>query len=295
MPNPVFLEPVEGEDPCGADMQWDADFLQLQQDLERAKASSNPEAFVDGEMASNREGVVDFADVVEQSEGLLKKTKDIRVAAIYVEASWLYGGLSAFADAMADTVAMIEAWPDAKTGVYPRADEEDEKDLGERGGAIGKLLHQIPQLVVQIGWGDKPPEISERQAVTETLKNVFDSWTNRLEASFGMDLPSALDAWKSIRTIAGDESAPTEAGTPDQQGGGVALGAASSGGDAWDAVERAAELMAQQDRHSPALPVLRLLGTWRGLGIIDIATGMKASGVSLEQLLESVRKQVEAG
>ena len=61
--------------------------------------------------------------------------------------------------------------------------------------------------------------------------------------------------------------------------------------DAWDLVERAAEAMAGQDRHSPALPVLRMLVGWRSLDIIDIAGVLKRSGISLEQLLESINKQ----
>ena len=49
--------------------------------------------------------------------------------------------------------------------------------------------------------------------------------------------------------------------------------------------------MTRQDRHSPALPVLQLLAGWRSFDIVEIADAMKQSGISLEQLLESVKKQ----
>lgn len=292
MPNPIFLEPIDGEDPCGPDLQWDADFLQLQQDLEQAKIKLDPEAFVDGELADSQERTASFENILDASEALLKKTKDIRVAVIYAEAAWLDGGLSLFAQAVEDMVTMVEAWPEAATGVHPRADTEDEKDLGERAAAMGKLLHQIPQHVVKVGWGEKQPEISERQAAAVILKGVFDSWTPRLEPSFGMDLPSAIEAWKTLQGLTKEEGLQEDNQADGEQ---QPSGSMPASGDAWNVIERAAELMAQQDRHSPALPMLRLLSTWRGLGIIDIATTMKVSGVSLEQLLESIRKQTEGG
>ena len=59
----------------------------------------------------------------------------------------------------------------------------------------------------------------------------------------------------------------------------------------WDLIDRAAEQMTRQDRHSPALPVLQLLAGWRSFDIVEIAAAMKQSGISLEQLLESVKKQ----
>ena len=51
--------------------------------------------------------------------------------------------------------------------------------------------------------------------------------------------------------------------------------------------------MVEQDHHSPAVPLLRLLAGWRSLEIIDIVEKMKASGVTLEQLMESVKRQTE--
>ena len=64
--------------------------------------------------------------------------------------------------------------------------------------------------------------------------------------------------------------------------------------DPWNLIDRAVKRMMVVDHHSPALPILRLLASWRDVGIIEIADTMKASGISLEQLLESIKAQTEA-
>ena len=285
MVNPIFTEPVEGDNPCGPDMQWDTNFVQISQDFEMAKVQTVDTATIDGELAEKGD-LPTFDEIIEEIEALLKKTKDLRLMAIYAEASWYNGGLPDFAAAMEGMTTAIEAWADPEAGIHPRADEED-SDLGMRVAPVGKLVKRIPMLTNIIGWGSKQPEISERKAVSAELRGVFDFWTHRLEGAFGDDLPSSLESWKTLQKILGDDSVAEEAGgdLPAVGGGTVA------GGDAWDTVERAAELMAQQNRHSPALPVLRMLSHWRALGIIEIANDMRASGVSLEQLLESVKKQ----
>ena len=84
---------------------------------------------------------------------------------------------------------------------------------------------------------------------------------------------------------------PSEAGEADQEGGPATLTPAPT--DAWDLIDQALARMVEQDHHSPALPLLRLLSSWRSLGIIDIVDGMKGSGVTLEQLMESVKRQTQ--
>ena len=65
--------------------------------------------------------------------------------------------------------------------------------------------------------------------------------------------------------------------------------------DAWDAIERAMTLMVEQNRHSPAVPVLRLLLGWRELDLVEISQRMRTAGISLEQLLDSIKSQLDAG
>ena len=282
MANPKLLTPVAGDDPCGPDLRWDTAFTGLMDAL-AAAAAEDEGSVVDAEV--RRSDRRTFEEIAGMAAELSARTKDVRVLAVHAEASWRDGGLAAFADAMADVVAVFETWPDPADGVHPRADG----DLGERAAALGRLLNRIPELAASIGWSAET-DAQRKVECSATLGGVFDRWTDRLEPAFGPDLPSPSDAWRSLQglVVASDESdglaaemdsAMSEPGVP------------APAADVWDLVDRAAERMARQDRHSPALPVLRLLSGWRSLDIVEIADAMKQSGISLEQLLESVKKQ----
>ena len=287
MANPKLLTPVAGDDPCGRDLRWDPAFAGLMDAL-AAAATEDSDSVLDAEVARSDRRT--FEEIVDQATELSARTKDVRILAVHAEASWRDGGLAAFADAMEDMAAVLETWPGPADGVHPRADEDD-GDLGERAAALGRLLNRIPALAASIGWS---ADTSEQRKVegSATLRGVFGRWKDRLEAVAGADLPSATDAWKSLQglVVASDpsgglagevEAAMSEPGVP----------ASAPAVSVWDLVDRAAEQMTRQDRHSPALPILQLLAGWRSLDIVEIADAMKQSGISLEQLLESVKKQ----
>ena len=282
----MFLEPISELDPCGPDLRWDAEFLALDNAL-AAAATQGAASVVEGEVVETSERAYD--DVVARATALSAKTKDIRVLAIYAEASWRLGGLVAFADAMEGLTSVVEQWPGARDGLHPRADELD-GDLGERAAALGKLLNQIPTLVAMVGWGGHAGD-GERVNCAATLKGVFGAWAERTEAAFEADLPSTGDAWRSLQRLVGRVGA-TDA-DPDAEATLEDFGRPTL--DTWDLIDQALERMAEQDHHSPALPLLRLLSSWRSLGIIDIVDRMKASGVTLEQLMESVKRQTQPG
>lgn len=291
MPNPVLLEPISEESPCGEDVRWDPAFIQFMQDFDLAKAADE-EAVIEGETVDSSSSKT-LEDVLEDGLGLLKKTKDIRILALYAEGSWIFGGLGPFSDVMEDLVCVLEKWADLNEGVFPRADEDD-GDLGERIAPLGKLLNQIPLLATTVGWGAKQPEISEQREIASTLQGIFNAWSKRVGPAFNDDHPVCLEAWKAIQKLTEDSAGRSAAegdASGDQQGG--AFGAGGAQGDAWDLVDRAGASMSRQDRHSPALPFLKLLSTWRSLNILEIAEQMRSSGVSLEQLLDSVRKQID--
>ena len=282
MSNPVFLTPVDAEDPCGPDLHWDPATALLIQGLQAAVARED-DSVVDAKRVSSDAST--FEDIVEMAQALGARTKDLRVLTIYAEACWRGRGLAAFADAMEDLAAVVETWPHAGSGIHPRADEED-GDLGERVAPLGRLLNLVPTLASTVGWGGDAG-ITERMEVCASLRGVFEAWEARLGPAFGPDLPSRRDAWNALLTLVGEtpESKPAA--------GGIAAAGSGRPADAWDLIERAAELMARQERHSPALPVLRLLVRWRRLGIIEIADAMKPSGISLEPFLESIKRQLQ--
>ena len=287
MANPKLLTPVAGDDPCGRDLRWDSAFTGLMDAL-AAAATEDAGLVLEAQVARSDRRT--FEEIVNMAAELSARTKDVRVLAVYAEASWHEGGLAAFAGAMEDMVAVLETWPGPADGVHPRADEDD-GDLGERAAALGRLLNRIPALSASIGWSVGTGEQRKAES-SATLRGVFGRWKDRLEAPVGADLPSASEAWKSLQglVVASDasdglagevEAAGTEPGAP----------ASAPAVSVWDLIDRAAEQMTRQDRHSPALPVLQLLAGWRSFDIVEIADAMKQSGISLEQLLESVKKQ----
>ena len=289
MTNPVFLAPVSESDPCGPDLRWDPDFLALNDSFTSAVAQGDA-AVVAGQTLAGTEQPFDA--VIDMAEKLCRRTKDLRVHVIHAEACWHHLGLPGFADAMEGLAAVQEIWPEPETGVHPRADEFD-GDLGERAAAVGRLLNRIPMLVATLSWGDG---VSDAEMVTAatTLRGVFASWNSRFEAAFGRDVPSARDAWQALSGLVGNV-APTgqqgDDGDEESDIGPVVIPRQVV--DAWDLIDQALERMVEQDHHSPALPVLRLLSSWRAKGIIDIVDGMKPSGVTLEQLMESVKRQTQ--
>lgn len=284
MPNSVLLEPVTEDDPCGPDMRWDTEYQTLSQLIETLV---NQDATVaDAEVAGGPQQSIE--DIIFAAEDLSRKTKDIGVLAIYAEACWRDQGLAAFADAMTDIVAMIEQWADADAGIHPRADPED-GDLSERAAPLGRLLFRVPSLAATVGWGRKEPEISERVEVAKQLQAIFGEWKERLEVAFGPQLPSKEDAWSALSPMLGGADIPIM----DEEG--VLIPGAEAqqmvAANPWDLIERAAELMEQQERHSPALPILRLMATWRDKDIVEIMAKMSSAGLQLEQVLQSMKQQ----
>ncbi len=294
MADPAILTPVEGDDPCGEDLRWDMEFMTVMQEFESIFLQDQGSVVED---AATTDDAPEARDFIDRVNGLCTRTKDLRLLGARAEALWRSEGLAAFADALEDMVAAVEEWPDPASGIHPRADEFD-GDLAERTAPLSRLLTNVPVVARSVGWGAEP-SVEQRQAVAETLKGVFDSWTARLEPAFDRDLPSRNNAWEAIRPmLAGAASAAVEAAAAAEAGGDATGSTAGTPApppaDAWELIERAAELMATQDRHSPALPLLRLLLVWRSKGILEIAESMKTSGMTMEQFLDSTRKQLAA-
>lgn len=291
MTSPEFPTPVPGDDPCGPDLRWDPEFMRLM-DAMAAAVTETPAAVLEAEAARPEQQT--FEEILAMAARLSERTKDVRVLAVHAEASWCDGGLAAFAEAMEAMAAVLEAWPGPADGVHPRADEED-GDLGERAAVLGRLLKRVPALAATVGWGAGADREGKVRG-SATLRNLFGRWRERLEAAFGPDLPSPTDAWRALEGLVVAEDTPGGLGTPAESMSGEGEGAEALVPapplDAWDLIDRTVEQMVRQDRHSPALPILQLLAGWRSLDIVDIADAMKQSGISLEQLLESVKKQI---
>ena len=283
----LLLTPISEEDPCGPDIRWEPEMLRLSNSFANAVRRSEG-AVVGAETVALQ--IASFDDIRDDALALSRTTKDVGVLAIYAESSWRHLGLAGFARAMDAAVKVMEKWPDPNRGVHPRADEDD-GDLGERGAALGRLVRQIPELVVTVGWGAESDTISSEETAA-TLTRIFEAWTARLDACFGSDLVPPKDAWRALQGLlagVGSRSADGESGEAASSDGKIPQTAPV---DVWALVDLTIARMSEQNRHSPALSLLRLVSEWRDLELTEISERMKTSGVSIELLMDAVRKQI---
>jgi type VI secretion system protein ImpA len=124
-----LLLPISDEAPCGPDLEYDADFMAL----ERA-ATAKAERAIGDEVKAAEEP--DWDRVKGLAEGLLGRSKDLRVA-VHLSTAWLrVGGLAGLASGLGLVRAMLENYWD---GVHPMLDAEDDDDPTARVNAIVPL------------------------------------------------------------------------------------------------------------------------------------------------------------
>lgn len=288
----LLLTPVSENDPCGPDIRWEPEMLRLSNSF--ANAVRGSEGAVVGAQTVAAP-IASFDDIRDDALALSRNTKDVGVLAVYAESSWRHRGLAGFAQAMEAAVKVMEKWPDPNRGVHPRADEDD-GDLGERGAALGRLLRQIPELAATVGWGAGSDAVG-REETAATLAGIFEAWTARLDACFGGEPVPPKEAWRALQGLlagVGSHSRDGEAGDGEAWDAAATEAGAreSAPADVWDLVDLTIARMGEQNRHSPALSVLRLVSEWRDLELTEITERMKASGVSIEQLMDAIRKQI---
>lgn len=114
----ALLKPVSAEQPCGADLEYVAEFLQLQE-LARGK----PEQVIGDKVRAAQEPP--WPKVREESEVLFGSTKDLRVAGILHCALLKTAGVAGLEDSLALIRGLLERYWDH---LYPPLDAEDDND-----------------------------------------------------------------------------------------------------------------------------------------------------------------------
>lgn len=286
-----ILKPISEEDPCGPDLRWDAEFMRFNSMVESLLIQMEVDD-TDDEDGDEAVDQTTFSpiEVLELAEELLERTKDVGLAVSRAEIYWRSQGLEAFLRAMDDLAKMIKAWAGPDDGVHPRADPED-GDLFERSAGIGKLIRSIPILTKTKGWGVNTPDLEVQNELKVIAEDIFTKWEDLFGTALGDGIPSAREAWQAIKMLLPGVGATSEGGGDQLQQTGVAGQAlAPVIVDAWELLDKAVDRMKEQDRHSPSIPLLRMILSWRDMGIEEIADVMKQSGVSLEQTLDSIRR-----
>jgi type VI secretion system protein ImpA len=123
-----LLAPVPGDDPCGADLELDPDYMALER-----SAVGKPEQEFGGKVYPAEPP--DWRKVRTAAESLLGRAKDLRLAAYLNRALVNTEGPEAWADSLAVAKGLVERYWD---GVHPRLDPDD-GDATARVNALGSL------------------------------------------------------------------------------------------------------------------------------------------------------------
>jgi len=111
----ALLEEVSSDAPCGPDLEYDPEFLELDQASRGKPEQQYGDKIIPGEEP-------DWADVARRAEALLRRSKDLRVAVLLARAlvrTEQFAGLRPGLDLIRQ---LLERFWD---GAHPRLDEED--------------------------------------------------------------------------------------------------------------------------------------------------------------------------
>ena len=125
----ALLIEISPDAPCGPDLEYDPDFMALEQ-----AAQGKPEQQFGDTIVAAVEP--DWADVQARAEALLSRTKDLRAAMWLTRAQLRQFGLLGLSEGLSLTQQLLERYWDC---VYPRIEAEGD-DATMRLNALGALL-----------------------------------------------------------------------------------------------------------------------------------------------------------
>ncbi|MDC0935261.1 type VI secretion system protein TssA [Pirellulales bacterium] len=128
-----LLQPVSAEEPCGPDLQYDADFIALESASQGKPEQQYGDTIIPAEDP-------DWREMYRLTQDLMPRTKDLRVAAHMTRASLAVDGLPGFRDGLKLVHGYIkDFWHD----VHPLLDVEDANDPTERVNIVSSLADRL--------------------------------------------------------------------------------------------------------------------------------------------------------
>ncbi|OZI63557.1 type VI secretion system protein TssA [Bordetella genomosp. 11] len=124
-----ILSTLDPRLPCGEDLEYDADFLRLQQSAAERSEQQFGTTIIPAQAP-------DWREVEKQALGLLERTRDIRVVSHLSRAWTETRGLPGYADGLTLCADALERYWDA---VHPRLDSVGENDPLPRVNALASL------------------------------------------------------------------------------------------------------------------------------------------------------------
>ena len=126
---PLLLAAVSATSPCGEDMEYDAQFLQLERDAKGQPERSMGDSILPAEPP-------DWRSIQQQSLDLLQRSKDLRITHFLLQSALALQGVAGLADALTLINALLrEYWAD----LHPHLDADDNNDPTVRINALSGL------------------------------------------------------------------------------------------------------------------------------------------------------------
>lgn len=135
-----LLAPISAEQPSGPNLEYDADFAKL----ERA-AQGKPEQQMGATVVAAEDP--DWKVVSRDSQALLARTKDLRVATHLTKALLRTGGLEGFSEGLYVLRGLVEGFWDT---VHPMLDPDDNNDPTMRVNALAALCDAPTVMAVRV-------------------------------------------------------------------------------------------------------------------------------------------------
>lgn len=133
----ALLRDVSPDAPCGADLEYDAAFLELNR-----AAAGKPAQEMGGQVIPGEEP--DWADVRNRCVQLFSRTKDLRVGVLLARALLRTDGLGGLSGGLALLHGLVERhWE----GVHPRLDPDDDNDPTFRVNSLAGLADRDQTLL----------------------------------------------------------------------------------------------------------------------------------------------------
>lgn len=128
----ALLTPLGEASPCGDDLEYDAAFTALV-----TTAQGKPEQQFGDTVIPAVEP--EWREVAEQSDAILRRSKDVRAAVLLLRASTRLQGLTGFTAGMQLLIGLFETFWD---GIHPKLDADDDNDPTMRLNALAPLTDE---------------------------------------------------------------------------------------------------------------------------------------------------------
>jgi len=126
---PLLLTAVSATSPCGEDMEYDAQFLQLERDAKGQPERSMGDSILPAEPP-------EWRSIQQQSLDLLQRSKDLRITHFLLQSSLALQGVAGLAEVLTLINALLrEYWAD----LHPHLDADDDNDPTVRINALSGL------------------------------------------------------------------------------------------------------------------------------------------------------------